>query len=120
MQNEWPNWSALPIFQKTGVIDLKNTLKSAFGNITLNGATVTITMTYTLNDNSNSAPEQITLQLVYYNKKSDVPASLLATVSDKLNKIQYGALLVNVPGSGQQLRNANPRPPIIIVTRFAF
>ncbi len=111
---------SIKIDKKTGVIDLTNTLKSAFGPLPVNGATVTTTMSYTLNDKSNLATEQITLQLIYYNKKSDVPASLLATVTDKLNKIQNGSLLVNVPGSGQQLRNGNPRPPIIIVTRFAF
>ena len=108
------------IDHNTGIIDLKNTASKAFGLIPLNGTTVKTTITYELNDNSNMAPQQITVDLIYYNKKSDVPAGLLAAVTDKLNKILNQILLINLLGnSSQQMNYGNPRPPIIIVTRFA-
>jgi hypothetical protein len=105
------------IDHNTGIIDLKHTANLAFGLIPLNGTTVTTTMSYQLNDNSNMAPQNITLQFVYYNKKSDVPAALLSLVTDKLNKVLDQLLLINLPGSSSQQKAGNPRPPIIIVTR---
>jgi hypothetical protein len=108
------------IDHNTGVIDLKKTASLAFGLIPLNGTTVTTTMAYQVNDKSNMAPQQITLTFIYYNKKSDVPADLLAMVSAKLNKILGQLLLINLPGAAsQQMKSGNPRPPIIIVTRSA-
>ncbi|HTE12145.1 MAG TPA: hypothetical protein VK645_14270, partial [Chitinophagaceae bacterium] len=104
----------------TGIIDLKNTASKAFGLLPFNGTTVTTTIAYKLNDNSNMAVQKITVNLVYYYKKSDVPASLLSLVTDKLNKILNQVLLINLLGdNSQQLRNGSPRPPIIIVTRSA-
>ena len=104
----------------TGIIDLKNTASKAFGLIPLNGTTVTTTIAYQLNDNSNMAVQKITVYLIYYNKKSDVPASLLSLVTDKLNKILNQVLLINLLGdNSQQMKTGNPRPPIIIVTRSA-
>jgi len=101
--------------KKTGVIDLKNTL-NAFGLIPLNGSTVRTTIAYKLNNRSNMAMQQITLDLIYYNRKSDVPADLLLAVTDKLNKIQSGALLMNLLSSANN--RGNPRPPMIIITRY--
>jgi hypothetical protein len=104
----------------TGVIDLKNTAKLAFGLIPFNGTTVNATMLYQVNDKSNMAPQKITLTFVYYNKKSDVPPQLLALVADKLNKILKQVLLIDLLGSpNPDMRAGNPRPPIIIVTRSA-
>ena len=105
----------------TGVIDLKNTSKLAFGLIPLNGTTVNATMLYQVNDNSNMAPQKITLTFIYYNKKSDVPPGLLTLVTDKLNKILNQVLLINLLGnsSNAAIKAGNPRPPIIIVTRSA-
>ena len=103
----------------SGFIDLKNTAIAAFGLIPLNGTKVTTTFAYQLNDNSNMATQYITVDLIYYNKKSDVPPSLLAAVTDKLNKILNQVLLINLGDAGKQANNGNPRPPIIIVTRSA-
>lgn len=106
------------IEKKTGLIDLKNTAARAFGLIPLNGTKVTTTIAYQLNDKSSLAPQKITVQFIYYDKKSNVPADLVAALSDKLNKILNQVLLVNLLGSSnQQLNRGNPRPPIIIVTR---
>ncbi len=107
------------IDHNTGIIDLKKTAIAAFGLIPLNGATVNTTMAYQVNDRSNMAPQQITITFIYYNKKSDVPADLLALISNKLNKVLNQLLLINLPGSASQAKSGNPRPPIIIVTRSA-
>ncbi len=65
------------------------------------------------------ALQQITVNFVYYNRRSDVPADLLSVVTDKLNKITNEILLINLfPSADKQLNKGNPRPPIIIVTRF--
>ena len=41
--------------------------------------------------------QKITVKLIYYNRKSDVPADLLAAVTDKLSKIVNQLLLINIP-----------------------
>ena len=105
-----------------GIIDLKNSVNQGlFGLLPYNGQTVTATMQYKLNDNSNMALQQITVNFVYYNRRSDIPADLLAAVTDKLNKITNEILLINLlPSADKQTNKGNPRPPIIIVTRYAF
>jgi len=106
--------------KNNGFIDLKNTVSKAFGVLPANGTTVQTTIAYQLGDNSNMALQQITVNLVYYTHKSDVPPDLLSAVTDKLNKIVNQLLLINIPGSASQLTfNGSPRPPIIIVTRYA-
>jgi len=108
------------IDHQRGIIDLKNTATRAFGLLPLNGATVTTTLGYKLNDKSSMTPQRITITFVYYNLKSDVPADLLNVVNSKSTMILGGQLLVNVPGlAGQAMLGGNPRPPIIIVTRFS-
>jgi hypothetical protein len=106
----------------TGLIDLKNSVNQGlFGLLPYNGQTVTATMQYKLNDNSNMALQQITVNFVYYNKRSDIPADLLSAVVDKLDKITNEVLLIDlIPSADNQTNRGNPRPPIIIVTRFAF
>jgi hypothetical protein len=109
----------IAIDRNTGVIDLKNTLnQGAFGLFPLNGATVESTISYKLNDNSNMAMQHIPVKFIYYNKKSDVPPDLLNSLKDKLNKILNKLLLINLLGSASQSNSGNPRPPIIIITRY--
>ncbi len=102
-----------------GIIDLKNTANKAFGLLPLNGTKVTTTISYQLDDNSAMATQKITVNLIYYNKKSDVPPDLLALVTDKLNKIVNSVLLINLLGDNSAQYRGSPRPPIIIVTRSA-
>jgi hypothetical protein len=95
---------------KTGVIDLEKTLNGgAFGLLPLNGQTVTTTIYYQLNDGSNNALQHIQVQLMYYDKKSNIGAGLLNNVLMKLNNILTGNLIETA---------GNPRPPLIIITRF--
>lgn len=94
----------------TGIIDLKQSLSGgAFGPLPYNGQTVETTMFYTLNDASNNALQQIPVQLMYYNSKSQIGAALLNNVLLKLNNILTGNLIT---------KSGNPRPPLIIITRY--
>lgn len=94
----------------TGVIDLEKTLNGgAFGALPLNGQTVTTTIYYQLNDGSNNALQHIQVELMYYDKKSNIGAGLLNNVVMKLNNILTGNLIQTA---------GNPRPPLIIITRF--
>jgi hypothetical protein len=109
------NRQRIAVDKNTGVIDLKKSLyQGVFGLIPLDGTTVNTTMYYQLNDNSNMAVQAIPIQLVFYNRKSNVPPSLLSDIGYKLNQILNNLLLINTTGRA----SGNPRPPIIIVTRF--
>jgi hypothetical protein len=101
----------LEIDNHTGVIDLKKTMKnSLFGLLPINGTTINTTIYYKLNDNSNMAPQQIGLKLMFYNKKSDIPPSLLQSITDKLVNTLEDLLLIK--------SSTSPRPPLIIITRY--
>jgi len=99
----------------TGVIDLKKTLNGgglfggAFGLLPVNGQTVTTDLYYQLNDGSNMAMQHISVQLMYYSNKSQIGAGLLSTLVLKLDNILTGNLITT---------SGNPRPPLIIITRF--
>ncbi|HEY4156109.1 MAG TPA: hypothetical protein VGM24_11795 [Puia sp.] len=99
------------IDQHTGIINLQQTMKnSLFGLLPIDGTTINTVVYYKLNDNSNSAPQQIGLKLMFYNKKSDIPPSLLASVVDNLLNVLQNLLISK--GS------SSPRPPLIIITRY--
>jgi hypothetical protein len=101
----------LEIDNHTGVIDLKKTMKnSLFGLLPINGTTINTTIYYKLDDNSNMAPQQIGLKLMFYNKKSDIPPSLLQSITDKLVNTLEDLLLIK--------SSTSPRPPLIIITRY--
>jgi hypothetical protein len=99
----------IEIDQKTGFIDLQKTMqKSPFGILPIDGTTVYTTIYYQLNDNSNFAPQQIQLKMVYYNRKSDIPSDILINVADNLFNTLNDLLLSKGPKT---------RPPLIIITR---
>ena len=105
------NGNGLRVRTISGIIDLKKTVTDgiAFGSSTpANGATKTITVQYRLNDNSGKALQRIAVQLVYYNKVSDIPASLKAEVATKRNNF-----------FNYRVVNGRPRPPLIIITPLA-
>jgi hypothetical protein len=102
----------------TGVIDLQQTLNGpgglagllggAFGLLPTNGSTFTTTIYYKLNDPSNQALQNIQVQLEYFDSKSSVSAGLLGGIVNQLNNLLSG----NILSTG-----ANPRPPLVIITR---
>ena len=111
--NNYAKNQGVAIDNHTGIIDLQQTMKnSLFGLLPLNGTTINTTVYYKLNDNSNSAPQQIGLKLMFYNKKSDIPPSLLASITNSLLNTLGNLLGLNSAGS------ASPRPPLIIITRY--
>jgi hypothetical protein len=109
----------ISIDDNTGVIDLRKTLnQGAFGLLPLNGTKIQTTISYKLADNSNMAMEQIPVTLIYYARKSDVPPDLIAAIADRLNKTLQNLLMINLLGASDAGVKGNPRPPIIVVTRY--
>lgn len=96
---------------KTGFINLKKSLADgAFGENPQNGASKEVKIYYRLDDCSVKALRSIKIRVIYYDKKSDVPASLLAEILQRRYNFENGEL-ISVDGT------YNPRPPQIIVTR---
>jgi hypothetical protein len=98
----------------TGIIDLEKTLNGtgllggAFGLLPVNGSTLTTTIYYKLNDGSNDALQSISVQLEYYDSESSISGGLLSGVVLKLDNLLSGNLIST---------SANPRPPLVIITR---
>ncbi|HEY6901794.1 MAG TPA: hypothetical protein VI233_14160 [Puia sp.] len=99
----------------TGVIDLQKTLNGtllglggAFGLIPVNGNSVTTTIYYKLNDQSNDALQHIDVQVVYFETKDAVSGGLLGGIINKLDNLLAGHLIST---------KANPRPPLIVIVR---
>ncbi len=99
----------IAIDKNTGIIDLQNTADKIFGKFPVNGATVNTTIVYKLNDKSNKALQQISLQLMYYNRKANIPPGLLATITARRNTTINNQILSKAP--------APTRPPIVIIVR---
>jgi hypothetical protein len=92
-----------------GWIDLKKTLiDGAFGPIPFDGQIISVPIFYQLNDGSNMAIQNITVNIIYYSSKSSIPSLLLNTLRTKLNNFQTNQLIQ---------KSGNPRPPLIIITR---
>jgi hypothetical protein len=109
--NNYAKNQGVEIDNHTGYIDLKKTMKkSLFGLLPIDGTTVNTTVYYKLNDNSNSAPQKINVKLMFYTKKSSIPPSLLASITNKLLNTLSDLLLGKA--------STSPRPPLIIITRF--
>jgi len=107
--NNYAHDQGIEIDQNTGFIDLKKSMKNnLFGLLPLNGSTVYTTIYYKLNDNSNYAAQKIQLKLMYYDRKSDIPPSLLATVTNNLLNALNDLLISKGPST---------RPPLIIIVR---
>ena len=92
---------------KMGFIDLEKTMShNPFGLIPFDGATIYTTIHYQLNDQSNGAPEQIQVKLIYYYSRSNIPGSLISLIQNRVIGI------TSDNGDG-----VPTRPPIIIITR---
>lgn len=107
--NNYAKNQGIAIDQSTGYIDLQQTMKkSMFNLLPINGTTENTTIYYKLNDNSNNAAQKIQLQIMYYNHKSDIPPSLLASVVNNLLNTLTDLLIS---------KSTSPRPPLIIIVR---
>jgi hypothetical protein len=104
------NAQKVKVDKQTGKIDLQQTLNSgAFGLLPLNGDMVETTIYYRVNDGCNTSIQKITVQLMYFNRKSDIGQGLLGNLLSKLTNLLNGNILSTT---------ANPRPPLIIITRY--
>ena len=106
--NNFAKFQGVIVNAKTGFIDLKNTAQKAFGKLPYNGETVYSTIYYKVNDATNNAPQQIQLKLMYYNRKSDIPPSILSTIGNNEESTLNNQLLSKGP---------SPRPPLILIVR---
>lgn len=102
------------IDKNTGVIDLKKTLNGgllggAFGLLPADGQMVETTIYYRLNDASNNTLQHITVQFMFYNKKSSINTGLVNNLLLKVNNLLTGNIIS---------KTGNPRPPLIIITRY--
>jgi hypothetical protein len=100
----------------TGVIDLQKTLNGsgllglggAFGLLPQDGSVITVPIYYKLNDGSNEALENISVQIEYVTSKSALNSGILSGILNQVNDLLSGNIIMN---------SANPRPPLIIITR---
>jgi hypothetical protein len=102
----------------SGVLNLKKTLEGAFGLLPLNGMRINVLMHYRLNDGSGRVLQKIPLQLIYYRKASDVPMSLRNDISAKRSSF-YEAGSTSTSTSPYMSLSMKPRPPQIVITRYA-
>jgi hypothetical protein len=100
----------LRVRTKSGVINLKKSLADGlFGPVLRNGTSRLVRIAYRLNDASQRAPQQITVQVMYYDKVSSIPTSLQQEVmSKRINMFTY------------QVANSKPRPPLLIIAGLSY
>jgi hypothetical protein len=107
--NNYAKNQGIVIDQKTGFIDLQNTMKrNPFGFFPLNGATVYTTVYYKLPDGSNNAPQNIQLKLIFYYHRSDIPTGIRQTITSNLLNTLTNTILSQGPTT---------RPPLIVIVR---
>jgi len=92
-----------------GYINLKKSLNDGlFSKNVKNGDSKTIKILYELNDNSKKAQQQISVKVIYFDKASNIPASLLNEVRNKRADML-----------GYHIVNGKPRPPLLIIAGYA-
>lgn len=103
------NDQKLRVRTTSGIINLKKSLADGlFGPNVKNGDTKTLNILYSLNDNSNKAQQQISVKVMYYDKVSNIPATLQSEVQYKrADMLTY------------HIVNGKPRPPLLIIAGFA-
>jgi hypothetical protein len=106
--NGYAAFQGVVVNKKTGFIDLQNTFRNVFGKFPFNGENITTTIYYKINDNTNNASQKIQVKLMYYDRKANVPAALLSTISNNISSTLNNQLLSKGP---------SPRPPLILIVR---
>lgn len=100
----------IKVDKKTGKIDLEKSLKQgAFGLLAVDGDMVETTISYKLNDGCNTAVQKTKVLFVYYTYKSQISPTLLSTLDSRITNLLNGNIISAM---------TNPRPPLIIITRF--
>jgi hypothetical protein len=95
----------LRVRTKSGIINLKKSVDDGlFGTSPRNGAMRTVPIQYQLNDASGKAPQTLTVQVMYFDKVSSIPVSLIQEVSSRRNSMFT-----------YQVINGRPRPPYLLI-----
>ncbi|WP_207515608.1 hypothetical protein [Longitalea luteola] len=95
----------LRVRSTSGIINLKRSVaEGLFGINPRNGTSKIIPIEYKLNDASQRAAQRITVQVIYYDKASNIPISLQQEISSK-----------NLSMFSYQVVNGKPRPPLLII-----
>lgn len=104
------NDQKLRVRTRSGIINLKKSLADGlFGPVLKNGDFKRVPIQYRLNDGSNQAVQTITVQVMYYDKVSSIPASLQQEVTGKrTNMLSY------------QIVNGKPRPPYLVIAGLSY
>jgi len=75
----------------------------------INGDLVETTLLYRVSDGCTNAVQRIKLKFMYFDSKSQIDVGLINTILMKQSNIRNG----NIINTG-----INPRPPLIIITRY--
>lgn len=99
------NDQKLRVRTKSGIINFKKSVEDGlFGKNPKNGDSKKVQIRYKLNDASQKANQKISVQVVYYEKASDIPAAMQQEIASKrANMFTY------------KIINGKPRPPLIII-----
>jgi hypothetical protein len=128
--------SKLLVDKKLGTLDLEASFNAGiFGNTNpANGTEKTFTMYYRLNDASNKALNKIAVRIIYYERRSQIPQSLLQEIAQRQNtriairNIHANQVVAAGPSAGNDVvltgieeierkSKREKRPPMIILTR---
>jgi hypothetical protein len=103
------NDQKLRVRTKSGIINLKKSVEDGlFGKNPKNGDSKKVQIRYGLNDVSQKASQKITVQVMYYDKLSNVPTALQQEVAKKRNNLFTYRII-----------NDKPRPPLLIIAGYA-
>jgi len=104
------NDQKLRVRTKSGIINLKKSLNDGlFGKNPKNGDSKKVKIVYRLNDDSKKSKQKITVQVVYYDKVSSIPASLQQEVVNKRKSM-----------TSLRIVNGKPRPPLLIIAGLSY
>lgn len=103
------NDQKLRVRTQSGIINLKKSVNDGlFGKNPKNGDTKNVQFRYQLNDASQKASQKISVQVVYYNKASDIPVTLQQEIASKRNSL-----------FNYHIVKGKPRPPLLIIAGYA-
>jgi hypothetical protein len=103
------NDQKLRVRTQSGIINLKRSVNDGlFGKNPKNGDTKNVQIRYQLNDASQKANQKITVQVMYYDKASNVPVTLQQEIAGKRNSL-----------FNYHIVKGKPRPPLLIIAGYA-
>lgn len=93
----------------SGIINLKRSVaEGLFGNNPKNGDSKKIKINYRLNDKSQMSKQKVTVEVMYYDKVSNIPDAIKQDIATKRkNTFSY------------KIINGKPRPPLLIIAGLA-